>query len=352
MIIEAVRLVVTLATTAAGFLVGRALPDWYPDAAIDPDAAIVTGAVLGAGIGYVAGGLLGRGIRRGLDRAPDLVARSSGPELFAGTFGMLAGLLLGAVVGLPAIVFLPPVLGWPLAALLVLVLAAFGARVFSARSDDLLAAAGLRPRRVRPGVPLGGPAFVIDTSAAIDGRILEMCRAGLVTGDLLVPEFVLDELQGIADSGSAHHRRRGRRGLDVLEALREQQTVELRIADDAVPQFEDVDAKLVGLCDQTGATLVSTDHNLVKAAGLRGIATLNPHSIGEALRPQLVSGDRLSQLVERAGTEPGQGVGYLEDGTMVVVEGAAGLVGQSVDVEVANTLRTSVGRLIFAKTAS
>jgi uncharacterized protein YacL len=173
-----------------------------------------------------------------------------------------------------------------------------------------------------------------------------------VSGDLVVPEFVLDELQGIADSGSSHHRRRGRRGLDVLDALRELSSVEVRVADDVVPEHEDVDAKLIGLCARISGTLISTDHNLVKAAGLRGISTLNPHSVGEALRPQLVPGDHLTLLVERAGTEPGQGVGYLDDGTMVVVEDAADRVGQSIDVEVANTLRTSVGRLLFARPSS
>jgi uncharacterized protein YacL len=352
MIIEAVRLVVTLATTAAGFLIGRAVPDWYQDAAIDPDVSIVTGAVLGAGVGYVAGGLLGRAIRRALDRAPDLVARASGPELFAGTFGMLVGVLIGVVLGLPLVVFLPRVLGWPTASLLVLVLAAFGSRIFAVRSDDLLATAGLRPRRIRPGRTSGESASVVDTSAVIDGRVLEMARSALIGGNVIVPQFIVDELQGIADSGSIHHRRRGRRGLDVLTALGELPDVDLRIADDVVPEHDDVDAKLITLCDRIQATLISTDHNLIKAAGLRGIPTLNPHAIGEALRPQLAPGDRLTLLIERTGTEPGQGVGYLDDGTMVVVEEAAGLVGSSIDIEVANTLRTSVGRLLFARPAS
>ena len=352
MIIEAVRLVVTLATTAAGFLVGRSFPDWFPESGFDADVAAITGAVLGAGIGYVAGGLLGRLIRRVLERAPELAARATGPQLFAGTFGLLAGLAVGVVAGVPAVALLPPYLGWPVAMLAIIVLAAAGATVFAARSDDLLAAAGLRPRRVRPSSPPGGPAFVLDTSAAIDGRILELCRARLVSGDLVVPEFVLDELQGIADSGAVDHRRRGRRGLDVLEALREIPWVDFRPADDPAPEQDDVDAKLLALCALTGGTLVSTDANLVKAAALRGIGTLNPHGLGESLRPQAMPGDRLALHVERPGSEPGQGVGYLDDGTMVVVEDAAGLVGETIDVEVATSLRTSVGRMLFARRSS
>ncbi|MBN2112735.1 MAG: TRAM domain-containing protein [Acidimicrobiia bacterium] len=348
MLIELVRLVVTLGLTAAGFLIGREVPGWFSGRTIDPDAAIVVGTVIGAGLGYVVGGLLGRGIRRGLDRAPQLVARASGPQLFAGTFGMVAGLLVGTVAGLPLVLLAPAVVGWPVASLIVVVLAAFGGRVFAARAHDLLAAAGLRSRTATRRSPSGG-GYVIDTSAAIDGRVLELARAGVVGGEVWVPEFVLDELQGIADSGSKERRRRGRRGLEVLEALRDVPAVEVHAAEADLPGYEGVDAKLVALCQRSGATLVSTDSNLARAAGLRGVAVLNPQTLGEMLRPQYLAGDRLDLKIERAGTEPGQGVGYLDDGTMVVVEGAAEVVGQMVEVEVANTLRTSVGRMVFAK---
>ena len=347
MISEAVRLVITLATTAAGFVVGRAIPEWFESAEVDPDVSIVTGAVLGAGIGYVVGGLMGRLVRRSLDRAPELVARASGPELFAGAFGTLTGLLVGVVLAVPAILLLPPVIGWGLGALLVLIFSAFGGRVFAARADDLLAAAGLRGRLTEPSGPDG--AFVVDTSAAIDGRLLELARSGLVTGVVWLPEFVLDELQGIADSSSKQKRRRGRRGLDVLDALRETAGIEVQVVNDSVPEHAEVDAKLIALCSRYEGTLVSTDHNLVKAAGLRGIATLNPHALGESLRPALVPGDRMTMVLEREGTEPGQGVGYLDDGTMVVVEGGAEVVGDTVEIEVANAVRTSVGRMLFAR---
>jgi uncharacterized protein YacL len=348
MIIELVRLVVTLALTAAGFLVGRAVPDWFRAGTVDPDVAIVVSTVVGAGVGYVVGGLLGRGIRRGLDRAPQLVAEASGPQLFAGAFGLVAGLIVGVVAGLPLVLLTPAVIGWPLAALVVVVLAAFGSRIFAARAHDLLAAAGIRSRQPTRRSPEGG-GYVIDSAAAIDGRVLEMARAGLLSGALWVPEFVLDELQGIADSGSKVRRRRGRRGLEVLEALRDLPAVEVHTTDLDLPGYEGVDAKLLAICQQSGATLVSTDSNLTRAASLRGVPVLNPHTIGELLRPVHLAGDRVTVHVERAGTEPGQGVGYLDDGTMVVVEGGADAVGRSIEVEVANTLRTSVGRMVFAK---
>jgi len=348
MLIELIRLVVTLGLTAAGFLVGRAIPDWSSSGAVDPDVAIVLGTTIGAGLGYVVGGLLGRGIRRGLERAPQLVARASGPQLFAGTFGLVAGLMVGVVAGLPLVLLTPVVVGWPVAALLVLVLAAFGGRVFAARAHDLLAAAGLRSRVPTRHGPSGG-GYLIDSAAAIDGRVLELARAGVLAGEVWVPEFVLDELQGIADSGSKERRRRGRRGLEVLEALRDVPAVELHTAEADLPGYEGVDAKLLALCQRSGSTLVSTDSNLTRAAALRGVAVLNPQALGEVLRPQHLAGERLSIKIEREGTEPGQGVGYMDDGTMVVVEGGAGAVGAIVEVEVANTLRTSLGRMVFAK---
>lgn len=349
MIIEAVRLVVTLGLTAAGFVVGRAVPGWFDAAAVDPDAAIVVGALVGAGVGYVAGGLAGRLVRKGLDRAPEIAAGASGPQLFAGTFGLLAGLVIGVVVSVPLILLLPAVVGWPSSALAVLVLAAFGSRVFAARSSDLLAVAGLRPSRIPAAAANGAPSYLIDSSAAIDGRILELCRAGLVVGEVWVPEFVIDELQGIADSGDKRTRRRGRRGLDVLDALRDVNGIELRVTGESPAGFEDVDAKLTALAAQWGATMVTTDHNLAKAASLRGIRVLNPHSLGESLRPSVVPGDVVTLTVEREGTEPGQGVGFLDDGTMVVVEGGAALVGRTVEVEVANAMRTSIGRMLFGR---
>ncbi len=351
MIIEIVRLVVTLAATAAGFLIGRTTPDWL-DGGPSADAAVIVGAVLGAGIGYVVGGLLGRFIRRSLDRPPEIVAHATGPQLFAGAFGLVAGLLVGAVVAIPAIVLAPPVIGWSSGALLVIVLASFGSSVFSARADDLLAAAGLGARRGRPAGPDERPRvgeFVVDSSAAIDGRILDLARAGLVGGEVWVPGFVLDELQGIADSGQKERRRRGRRGLDVLDALGALPAVDLLTDERTFPEFQEVDAKLLGLCVAAEATLVTTDHNLAAAAGLRGIAVLNPHALGESMRRVPVAGETIDLLVEKEGTEPGQGVGYLDDGTMVVVEGGAASVGQKVEVEVFSAMRTSIGRIVFAK---
>jgi uncharacterized protein YacL len=352
-IVEAIRLLVTLATTAAGFTIGASWNSWFPSASVGSDASVV-GALIGAGVGYVLGGILGRLIRRGLDAPPKLLAKASGPELFAGAFGLMLGVLLGALVGLPIVVLLPDVMAWPVAILIVLVMGTFGAKVFAERSHELLSAAGLRqrdPLRRRLATPADEPgdSYLIDSSAAIDGRILELARSGLMAGSVWVPSFVVDELQSIADSGDKSRRRRGRRGLDFLDALRDVPSISFAVIEETVPEALEVDAKLLALAARSQASLVTTDHNLSRAAGLRGIAVVNPHAIGESLRPALGAGDELSVLIEKAGSESGQGVGFLDDGTMVVVSDAGDSIGKTLSVEVSNMLRTSVGRMLFAR---
>jgi uncharacterized protein YacL len=345
-IVEAVRLLITLALTALGFQLGSSVES------PNPDTAPVLGAVLGAGVGYVIGGVLGRGFRKSLDIMPDRVAeRSSGPELFAGAFGMVVGLIVGVIIGVPIVFFMPPAVAWPLAALVVLIAASLGTRLFASRTDDLLAVTGLRRRGTLVSRSLDHPerAFLLDSSAAIDGRILEMARAGLLPGRVWVPEFVLDEMQGLADAVDKTRRRRGRRGLEIIEAMRGSEVSQVYILEETVPEFEDVDAKLLALAMRAEATLITTDHNLAKAAGARGITVLNPHSLAESLKPVVATGDRVRVDITKSGSEPGQGVGYLDDGSMIVVEQGADLVGSAVDVEIVSVTRTSIGRMLFGR---
>lgn len=347
-IVEVVRLLVTLATTAAGFLVAKAYVT--NSTSVDADVAVVTGALIGAGLGYVGGGVLGRIVKTFIDGAPRLFDRASAPQLYGAAFGAAVGIFIAAVLSVPVVVWSPPQVGWPLGILAVVVLGSIAASVLAARADEILRPAP-RTAASTPAPDRRG-AFLLDSSAAIDGRALELAKAGLLRGRIQVPEFVLDELQAIADSGDRSRRRRGRRGLDVIDALRSVDAVELEVARDSVPDHQEVDAKLLALSERTGATLVTTDHNLGRAASIRGLVVLNPHALGESMRPTVVTGDRLEIAVERAGSEPGQGVGFLDDGTMVVVEGGAERIGETVHIEVANSLRTSVGRLLFARLES
>ena len=189
---------------------------------------------------------------------------------------------------------------------------------------------------------------VLDSSVIIDGRIRELVELQVISGPILIPNFVLVEIQTIADSNDPNRKARGRRGLEVLEALRDGcKTLEL--VDKDYPEHPGVDQKLVMLCREMDADLITNDYNLQKIAHLHGITVINLNEIANALKPTVYIGEMFSLAIVREGKEMGQGVGYLEDGTMVVVDDAHHLLGQAVNVSVSSILQTSSGRLVFAR---
>ena len=351
MVVEAVRLLITLALTALGFELAPTIAS-MGSGSLSFEQVRVVGAVLGAGVGYVAGGGFGRTFRRGLSQAPGQIARQlTGAQLFTGAFGLMVGLVVGAVLALPIILLVPRTVAWPLAGLLVFLLSAISARVFAARSEDLMSSLGLGIRKpiVSRRIGDGEHSYLLDSSALIDGRVLALVRAGLLAGRMWLPAVVIDELQQLADSGDKSVRRRGRRGLDVTAALQDQAGIDLVVLEETVPEVDDVDAKLLKLAESAEARLITSDHNLGKAAEIRGIPVVNPNAIQEAVKSSVEVGQRLALPISRPGSEPGQGVGYLDDGTMVVVEGAAARLGENLDVEVTSVTRTSIGRMLFAR---
>ena len=189
---------------------------------------------------------------------------------------------------------------------------------------------------------------IIDTSAIIDGRIVEVIESHFMDGPLLIPALVLGELQHIADSDDPLRRRRGRRGLTLLDRLVQQRKIKTEVIADN-PEAPEVDDKLIKLCLERGADLITTDYNLNRIAALQGIRVLNVNHLANAIKAAFLPGERLSLYVVKAGREPGQGLSYLEDGTMVVIEEAENLVGKTVDVVVTSNLQTTMGRMIFAK---
>ena len=307
-------------------------------------------------MGYVVGGAVGRLLRRAMGVVDHRLEQVPAHRVFAGAVGGIAFGGLTAVVGIPVATLLPGRMGWPLLGLMVWVGAYQGCVYGSRRSDELLAMAGLSSRPLIRASPLGGDleqdAVLVDTSAVIDGRLLPLARAGFLRDALLVPRFVLDELQGIADGQDPNRRRRGRRGLEMLEALRERTDVQVHVLDDEVPEHEEVDAKLVALARRLRTSLITVDEPLRKVAELQGVRCLNVGRLAEGLRPPHVAGDVLRLPVSRQGKEPGQGVGFLDDGTMVVVTDAADLVDQEVDVRVTTHVQTSMGRMLFASLVS
>lgn len=192
------------------------------------------------------------------------------------------------------------------------------------------------------------PFVVIDTSVLIDGRIARICESGFLTAGLVIPRFVLKELQTVADSPEPLKQARGRRGLEVLAALRAIKNIDIRIPESDVARREDVDAKLVFLAQSMKAKLLTTDYNLAKLAEFHGVAWLNMNHLAKALQPELITGETLDIELVKAGKEEGQAVGYLSDGSMVVVSDSRAHIGRRVQVEIMSVLPTGGGKMIFA----
>lgn len=190
---------------------------------------------------------------------------------------------------------------------------------------------------------------VLDTSVIIDGRILDICRVGFLEGELIVPDFILEELRHLADSHDDLVRVKGRRGLDVLNSLKKDSIIPVKIAKTKLDPNIEVDERLMQFAKEEKACIVTNDYNLNKVATIAGIPILNINDLSNALKPLAVSGEEMTVKIIREGKENGQGIGYLDDGTMVVVEGANKYKGSEVDIVVTSVLQTSAGRMIFAK---
>jgi len=193
------------------------------------------------------------------------------------------------------------------------------------------------------------PLVVVDTSALIDGRVAKVCEAGFINAALVIPRFVLDELQHVADSPDPLRQARGRHGLEVLNALRRIKNLDLRIHESEVGKRQDVDAKLVFLAQSMRAKLLTTDYNLAKMAEFHGVPWLNLNQLGKALRQDLLVGDTIELDLVKLGKEEGQTVGYLDDGSMVVVNGSRSHLGQRVTAEVTSVLPSAGGKMVFAR---
>lgn len=193
---------------------------------------------------------------------------------------------------------------------------------------------------------------ILDTSAIIDGRIADLAKIKFLEGEILIPKFVLNELQQIADSSETLKRNRGRRGLDILNRVQKEIDIPVRIVDTDFPELVDVDSKLIKLAQHLGGKVVTNDFNLNKIAQLQNVPVLNVNDLANALKPVVLPGEGLNITIIKEGKEPSQGVGYLDDGTMVVVDNGRRHIGSNVNVVITSTLQTSAGRMIFGKLAS
>jgi uncharacterized protein YacL len=351
-LVEVLRLLTVVFFIGLGVEIGQVTAHRLHSVTLGPFRGAALGVIVGSGVGYVVGGILGRTAATTADQTEAALRQVSADTLVAGSFGAVSGALIGLVVGWPLFFIRGVALAASLFGMVIVLLAYVGFRLGTSKRDDVLAVIGFRTR-VMPRTP-SASAFtkLLDTSVAIDGRIVDVVRAGFLHGKVVVIQPVLDELDNLAGHRDALRRARGRRGLEVLETLRREPFVDLDVIPDPEPDIDAVDLKLVRACLDLDYALLTLDTNLAKAAGLSGVPVLNLHALSVALRPPVVVGEDVIVQVNKAGREPGQGVGYLDDGTMVVVERGKSLIGKDVMVRISSVVVTANGRLVFGEVVS
>lgn len=258
----------------------------------------------------------------------------------SGFLGLFVGAALAALLVQPMRLLPNQNAAWILASALYAALMAGG----------WLAGTKMAPKSVKEKAALSSACpKVLDTSVIIDGRILDIGKTGFLEGEMVIPGFVLDELRHIADSADDLRRARGRRGLDVLQKMQEDFGCLVRVMERDENKDDEVDVRLLKLARKIGGAVMTNDYNLNKVAGVTGVPVLNINDLAGALRPQVLPGEEMTVHILREGKEPGQGVAYLNDGTMVVIENGRRRVGETVEAEVTTVLQTSAGRMIFAR---
>ena len=276
------------------------------------------------------------------------VQQLSTAEFVTAIIGLFLGLLLGLLLGLPLSALARPIGDVaPIGISLFLGLAMVGLTV-AKRHDLITAAESLGLLRPSHGRRHRRPRILVDTSAIIDGRIADIADSGFLFGTLEVPRFVLDEVQRLADSSDTLRRTRGRRGLEILARMRKTGTTPVPSSTRTCRTRPEVDSKLVALAKRNGRAVLTNDLNLNRIADLQGVRVLNVNSLANAVKPALLPGEDLRVRVIQPGKDAGQGVGYLDDGTMVVVEGGAKSIDTELDVTVTRVLQTVAGRMVFA----
>lgn len=348
--VEFVRMAFVVVSTIGGYLLGNALPlpQDFKDYRV---LSVVLSVIIFAGVGYVVGGVVGRRLAKVFNWVESKLQKITPMELALSVGGLLLGLILALLISLPFGFLRIPFLQFSVAIFAFALFGYSGVRIAHKKARDFPASlrANMGSNASLAGLHEMARDKILDTSAIIDGRIADVVKTGFIEGRLMVPGFILRELQTIADSDDQPKRNRGRRGLDILKTLQREPKAHLEILDRDYPDQVSVDAKLVSLARDNGAVIVTNDFNLNKVADLHGVSVLNLNEVANALKPVVLPGEVIRIELIREGKEEGQGVGYLDDGTMVVVDGGRFFIGQKVEAEVTSVLQTPAGRMIFGK---
>ena len=295
-----------------------------------------------------------------IDRMEKNIQRLSAQELILGSLGILIGLIIAAFIGAPfSGIFsgIHPAIGPIIFVLLELIAAIIGAEIFIKKKDDISSTLSIfkknnlreKDKEKKSKGLAKSSAKVLDTSVIIDGRIFDLCKTGFIEGTLVIPSFVLDELRHISDSSDSLKRNRGRRGLDILNKIQKELEVETEIWEGDFKEIAEVDSKLLKLAQKLGGKVITNDFNLNKVAEFQGVPVLNINDLANVIKPVVLPGEEMKIVVIKDGKESAQGIGYLDDGTMIVVEGGRKFIGEEIFITVTSVLQTSAGRMIFAK---
>lgn len=317
---------------------------------------VIVNSLIGALIFLIFSILFIRLLLNFVDQIDKIVATINIPKITLGFMGGVLGLVIGAIASIPLWILSIPILSTIIPFLLMMLTVYVGYSISTKREQDILnfftrkkssvivrTEKTDRKEKRRPK----GYAKLLDTSVLIDGRIFDILKTGFLDGDIIVPNFVLLELQLLSDSNDNLKRAKGRRGLDLVNDMKEIAKVTVSAKD--YQDIHEVDTKLLRLASETGAALVTNDFNLNKVAEIQGVKVLNINDLANAVKPQLIVGDTLAITIVKKGTERRQGIGYLPDGTMIVVEDTADMLDKKVTVEVTKSLQTSAGRMIFGE---
>jgi uncharacterized protein YacL len=275
------------------------------------------------------------------------------PDIMSGSIGLIIGLVIAFLISDPISRMKLPWLSVILTITIYFVLAYLGINIATKRREEMSHFFPFRRTlKEKPNKESESTAKILDTSVIIDGRIFDICKTGFIEGPLIIPSFVLNELRHIADSSDALKRNRGRRGLDVLNKIQKELDIEVKTFEQDYNDIAEVDAKLLKLGQQLHAKVITNDYNLNKVAEFQGVSVLNINELANAVKPVVLPGEEMVVQVIKDGKETGQGIAYLDDGTMIVVDGGKKHVGETIDVMVTSVLQTAAGRMIFAKPKS
>ena len=326
---------------------------------------ILTGTILGGIIGYPLAPFFTGRLKRFSVWVEGQLGKMPTRDVIAGAIGLFIGLIIARLLGDSFSTI--PIVGDYIPIVFSVVLGYLGVHIMVKKQQEITEAFDFIPRflremtRIREGrVPVPLPVQMrdgqterqyklLDTSVIIDGRIADICETGFLEGTLLIPVFVLEELQHIADSPDSLKRVRGRRGLDVLQKIRKESRMKVEITEADFEDITEVDSKLLQLAQEVGGKIITNDFNLNKVAQLRGVSVLNINALSNAVKPVAIPGELMTVQIVRPGKEHGQGLAYLDDGTMIVVDGGFRCMNEVVSVEVTSALQTAAGRMIFAK---